>query len=80
MKASENQKFSVSTPGGKFKNGHVTVQQSETTDGQPYYVCEVNDKEVQLRHEGKWEQIWGDLTSDQVDYLGNEISKHIDSQ
>ncbi|TKC06140.1 hypothetical protein [Pedobacter frigoris] len=77
MKASENEKFTVSVKTGNFKNGHIAVQQAETTDGQPYYICEVDGKEVQLRHEGKWEQIWGDLNAEQIDELGSVINKHL---
>lgn len=77
MEASENQKSAVFIESANFKNGHIVVQQAETTDGQPYYICKVDGKEIQLRNEGKWEQIWGDLNHEQVDELGREITRQL---
>jgi len=55
---------------------HLKVIELETTDGVPYYSCFIGDNEItQLRNEiyGKWEQLWGNLSSETVNHIGEKI-------
>lgn len=57
---------------------HVTVKTEETTDGIPYYVCSVGDKQLsELRRgtDGAWMQIWGSLEGHDIKALGSAIDK-----
>lgn len=59
---------------------HIKVTQLETTDGVPYYACHAGEVEVtQLRNEiyGKWEQLWGNLDDQTIQYLGKQIEDKI---
>jgi hypothetical protein len=53
----------------------VTIQ--DTTDGQPYYECNINGSDVQIRKDEKWEVIWGELDEETLQALGSAIDKHI---
>jgi hypothetical protein len=77
MEASEDIKFTVMLHNNEQEKIKVVVKHAETTDGIPYYVCNVDGKEAQIRKDEKWEQIWGSLTHKQVDELGLAISEHL---
>lgn len=76
MKNSHNEEISIVLPGKE--DIEVMVTPTETTDGQPFYICKLGDQEAQLRREDKWEQIWGELSPEQVDQIGKAISNHFD--
>jgi hypothetical protein len=62
-------------------DGPIPVHYKETSDGLPYYALQINGSEVQLRKdEDKWEQIWGDLSPETVEKLGQALSEHTDDQ
>ena len=55
---------------------HIKVVQLETTDGVPYYACFIGESEItQLRKEtyGKWEQLWGNLDNNTIQFIGSQI-------
>jgi hypothetical protein len=59
---------------------HIKVVELETSDGVPYYSCLIGENEIsQVRNEtyGNWEQLWGNLPKEIVEYIGNEIDKQI---
>ncbi|AOM76242.1 hypothetical protein [Pedobacter steynii] len=56
----------------------MTVKPDETSDGSPYFICDVSGNTVtQLREEadGSWEQLWGKLDQKEVTLIGKAI-KH----
>lgn len=56
----------------------MTVKPDETSDGSPYFICDVSGNTVtQLREEadGSWEQLWGKLDHKEVTLIGKAI-KH----
>lgn len=58
----------------------LKVVHLETTDGVPYYSCQLgNDEITQLRNEtyGKWEQLWGNLDDKTIQHLGKQIEDKI---
>lgn len=75
MKETGNKNFSINVniQGNPLEN--LEVKYRETTDGVPFYECQINDKKVQLRKDEKWEQIWGDLSSEAINELGAAIDK-----
>ena len=62
------------------KPRQIQVQADETTDGIAFYKCSVNDKEItQIRKEGeRWEQLWGEINSDEVTAIGKAIEAYLD--
>jgi len=57
----------------------VLVQSEQTTDGVPVYHCFLKERSIsQLRQEpsGEWTQIWGDLSPEVVQQLGDSIMQH----
>jgi hypothetical protein len=77
---SENPEFAVEVD----FDGHsqtFQVKYEETSDGVPYYSCLQDGKSVtQLREDetGHWEQIWGELSPEQIDTLGALIKEQSD--
>ena len=78
MEASEDTKFTVTINNDGYKE-QVEIQYAETTDGIPYYICKMDGKEAQIRKDDKWEQLWGDLSQDQVDELGKAITQYVET-
>lgn len=65
---------------GLFDGRTITVEPRETTDSIPIYHCYVDGKNIsELRQEpaGKWVQIWGDLSAEIAQQIGEAIAKHI---
>lgn len=57
----------------------VQIKLTETTDGVPYYICLLGEKEIsQLRREleGGWKQLWGNLDAQDVAAIGKAIDTH----
>jgi len=61
----------------------IKIHSQETTDGDEYFICELNDEQItQVRREkdGNWEQIWGKLDPTTVNAIGAAISAKIKKQ
>ncbi|MCX2480048.1 hypothetical protein OQY15_13190 [Pedobacter sp. MC2016-15] len=62
--------------GGQSKT--ITVKPDETSDGVEYYKCKSGDEEItQIRQDEdhKWEQLWGDLSDEEVAAIGEAIEQ-----
>lgn len=55
----------------------ITVQPDETSDGVEYFICKLgNDQLTQIRlDDGKWDQLWGELSQEEVDAIGQGIQQ-----
>lgn len=65
---------------GQFDGQPLIVEPHETTDNIPVYHCYIDGKNIsQLRQEpaGKWVQIWGDLSAEIAQQIGEAIAKNI---
>lgn len=54
------------------------VKPDETSDGIEYYVVFDDESEltqIRLESEAKWEQLWGELSEEDVNTIGEEITK-----
>lgn len=54
----------------------IQVQPDETSDGVEYFICKSEGQEItQIRRDedNKWEQIWGDLSQEDIDSIGHQI-------
>ncbi|MGC4235842.1 MAG: hypothetical protein QM594_22920 [Niabella sp.] len=53
----------------------VFVLTSETTDGVTFYNCRVNENEItQIRKDEQvWKQIWGNISQEDVNAIGEAI-------
>ncbi len=54
----------------------IRVQPDETSDGVEYYICSSGDQQItQIRmdEDGNWEQLWGDLSQEDVNAIGGVI-------
>ena len=54
----------------------VTVKPEETSDGAPYFICDLSGNTItQLREEadGSWEQLWGKLDHHTITSIGKAI-------
>ena len=63
----------------RLKDKQVLVRPEQTTDGIPVYHCFADGRSIgQLRREstGEWTQIWGDLTPELIQQLGDSITTH----
>ncbi|WP_316810887.1 hypothetical protein [Pedobacter heparinus] len=59
----------------------LKISIKETTDGVEYFNCNINNKNItQVRKEkdGNWEQIWGNLTPQEVNTVGAAITAKIE--
>lgn len=77
METSENKKFIVSINPDGSNAQSIEVTHKETTDGLPYYICKIDNTEVQLRKDEHWEVIWGELDPEKTSQLGDEIDRHV---
>ena len=59
------------------KEQRLQIKLTETTDGVPYYICLLNNREVsQIREEdGKWKQLWGSLNTTEIQAIGEAIGE-----
>lgn len=80
MKNNQQPKFSISVSLKEAEERSIEVTPAETTDGVPYYKCDIDGDEIQLREneEGEWELIWGDLDHKAVQAIGKKIKAHKD--
>jgi hypothetical protein len=56
----------------------IVVKPQETSDGVEYFICYNGEEEItQVRKDSgeKWEQMWGELSEEDVDAIGAEITK-----
>lgn len=53
----------------------VLILTSETTDGVTFYNCRINGNEItQIRKDEQvWKQIWGDISPEDVNAIGEAI-------
>jgi len=54
----------------------ISVKPDETSDGVEYFICsEAGQKITQIRldEDNQWEQMWGELSQDAVDAIGEAI-------
>ena len=61
---------------GQERNLHV--KPDETSDGIEYFVVFDDENEltqIRLESEGKWEQLWGELSEEDVNTIGEAITK-----
>lgn len=59
-------------------NQEIEVREGESSDGAPFYFCDLNDKRItQIRKDDhdNWEQLWGDLDEATVKRIGEAIDK-----
>ncbi|WP_134089119.1 hypothetical protein [Olivibacter sp. XZL3] len=62
--------------GGTAKT--LRVEQQETSDGAPYYVCFDNDQHIaEIRKESNdhWVQLWGELDEPSISAIGKAIEQ-----
>ena len=79
MESSDNTSFNVKISNNN-QNETVEITRKETSDGQPYYACDIDGSEVQLRKDEVWEVIWGEMSAEQAELIGAEIEKHIEKK
>lgn len=56
----------------------ITVKPDETSDGVEYFICKSGDEEItQIRRDEdqKWEQLWGNLSDEDVATVGEAIEQ-----
>jgi len=61
---------------GQQKNLHI--KPDETSDGVEYFICFDDESEltqIRLETEGHWEQLWGELSEEDVNAIGQAITK-----
>ncbi len=61
---------------GQQRNFHV--KPDETSDGIEYFIVFDGENEltqIRLESEGKWEQMWGELSEEDVNTIGEAITK-----
>lgn len=57
-------------------NQTIQVQPDETSDGVEYFICKLEGQQLtQIRkdEDSKWEQMWGELSQEDVDSIGYKI-------
>lgn len=57
-------------------NQTIQVQPDETSDGVEYFICKSEGEQLtQIRkdEDGQWEQLWGDLSQDEINSIGHQI-------
>jgi hypothetical protein len=55
------------------------IKPKETSDSVEYFICFDGESEltqIRLETEGKWEQLWGELSEEDVASIGEAIGKH----
>ena len=77
MDSSDNKTFVLNLKADSVPESiEVTIQ--DTSDGQPFYSCQIDGSEVQLRKDDdKWEVMWGELNDETLAALGAAIDEHI---
>lgn len=77
MEETKNPDFSVQVSLKSTEDQNITISPAETSDGVPYYKCQIEGQEVQLRQdeEMRWELMWGELDEEDVQKLGKAIEK-----
>lgn len=56
----------------------IRVQPDETSDGVEYFICSTGDQQItqiRLDEDGNWEQLWGDLSQEDIDAIGERIKE-----
>lgn len=56
----------------------ITVKPDETSDGVEYYICKFRDEQItqiRLEEEGEWDQMWGELSEEDVNAIGKAIEQ-----
>jgi len=79
MESHTTHSFEVEIP-LQEKNTSIFVETKETTDGVPYYQCSQGGQQLsEIRKEasGKWLQLWGTLTPQEIESLGKAIEARL---
>lgn len=62
------------------RSKRLVIQPAHTTDGIPVYQCHLQDGSsiCELRREtsGEWVQLWGNLSGDAVNRIGEAIARY----
>lgn len=69
--------FDIEVQGEKL----IRVQPDETSDGVPIYKCFSGNKmitEIRQGNEGEWEQLWGELTQEDINRIATAILNYLD--
>ncbi|MEC3881669.1 hypothetical protein [Parapedobacter sp. 10938] len=78
MKKSEDV-FEIEITEGSLSK-RLVIRPAHTTDGIPVYQCHLQDGSsvCELRREtsGEWVQLWGNLSDDSVNRIGDAIAHH----
>lgn len=56
----------------------ITVKPDETSDGVEYFICKSGDEQItqiRLDEDQKWEQLWGELSDEDVAAIGEAIEQ-----
>lgn len=56
----------------------ITVNPDETSDGVEFYVCKYRDEQItqiRLDEDNHWDQLWGDLSQEEVNEIGKGIEQ-----
>jgi len=77
MNSTSNKTITIEKELQGLTNGPLEVNYKETTDGLPYYECNIHGQKIQLRKDDKWELMWGDLPQDQLEKLGAALDEKI---
>lgn len=62
---------------GKAKT--LQIQPDETSDGVEYFICSEGDQkltQIRLNEDGEWEQLWGELSQQDIDAIGQGIKEN----
>lgn len=63
----------------KGQQRSLHVKPDETSDGIEYFIVFDDENEltqIRLESEGKWEQLWGELSEEDVNTIGEAITKN----
>ena len=59
----------------------LVIHPQHTTDGIPVYHCHLQDGtsigELRQEPSGEWVQLWGDLSANSVERIGDAIAQHM---
>jgi len=56
----------------------ILVKPDETSDGVEYFICKSGDEQItqiRLDEDNKWEQLWGELSDENVAAIGEAIEQ-----
>lgn len=74
----EPQNSIITTVNFNGDNRKVEIKQGESSDGAPFYYCDVDGKRItQIRKDdhNNWKQLWGELDEITLKSIGEAIEK-----